>query len=292
MTSIGLAGAFLGGILTLLSPCSAVLLPSFFAYAFGGRTIILARTGVFYLGLITTLVPLGVASSTVGAFFNTHRDGLVQLLSLMVMVFGLMQVLGLSFGLVRRRTRSAPASGGTGVGQIFLLGTIYGIAGVCSGPILGSVLAVAGLGGSPTYGGLLLAVYALGMVVPLAVLSVFWQQMGLSGRRWLVPRPIHLWRISTSSTSILSGAVLIVLGVTLLLSGGTSNLGGVLGVDAQFSVEQWAGRMGDRIPDNVLVIAAVMIAALAVLAWKWRSSTRATIDHHIPTTVSNDGQNR
>ncbi len=34
MTQIGLLGAFLGGVLALLSPCSALLLPSFFAYAF------------------------------------------------------------------------------------------------------------------------------------------------------------------------------------------------------------------------------------------------------------------
>ncbi|WP_009945137.1 hypothetical protein [Saccharopolyspora erythraea] len=36
MTEIGLVGAFLGGLLSLLSPCSALLLPSFFAYAFNG----------------------------------------------------------------------------------------------------------------------------------------------------------------------------------------------------------------------------------------------------------------
>ena len=278
MTGIGLAGAFLGGVLTLLSPCSAVLLPSFFAYAFGGRLLILARTGIFYLGLVATLVPLGVASSTVGAFFNSHRDGLVQLLSLTVIVFGVLQVLGLSFGLVRRRGGAAAASGGTGAGQIFLLGTIYGVAGVCSGPILGSVLAVASLGGDPTYGGLLLAVYAFGMVLPLAVLSVFWQRIGSSGRRWLVPMPIKVWRVQTSTTSVLSGVVLIALGLTLLLSGGTSNLGGVLGVDAQFAVEQWADRTGDRVPDSALLIVVMMVVVLSMLTWRWRASRRLPDD--------------
>lgn len=286
MTGIGLAGAFLGGVLTLLSPCSAVLLPSFFAYAFGGRLIILARTGVFYLGLVATLVPLGVASSTVGAFFNTHRDGLVQLLSLTVIVFGLMQIFGVSFGLLRRKGSVTEASGGTGAGQIFLLGTIYGVAGVCSGPILGSVLAVASLGGDPTYGGLLLAVYALGMVMPLAVISVFWQQIGLSRRKWLVPRPIGVWRVRTSSTSVLSGVVLIILGLTLLISGGTSNLGGVLGVDSQFAVEQWASQAGDQIPDSALMIVVLMVVALAALAWRWRVSRQLPKERQPPMSRS------
>lgn len=34
---IGFVAAVLGGLLALLSPCSALLLPSFFAYAFRDR---------------------------------------------------------------------------------------------------------------------------------------------------------------------------------------------------------------------------------------------------------------
>ena len=63
---IGYLGAFLGGLLSLLSPCSVMLLPSFFAYAFVHPSTLVTRTGVFYLGLITTLVPLGVFAGTVG----------------------------------------------------------------------------------------------------------------------------------------------------------------------------------------------------------------------------------
>ncbi len=278
MTTIGLAGAFLGGVLTLLSPCSAVLLPSFFAYAFGGRATVVGRTGVFYLGLVVTLVPLGVAASTVGAFFNSHRDALVLILSIVVIGFGLLQVLGVSFGLVRRRpSRDAP--GGTGVVQIFVLGTVYGVAGVCSGPILGSVLAVAGVGGSPTYGGLLLAVYALGMCVPLVLLAVFWERLDVNGRRWLVPRPIALGPIHTSSTAVISGAILIAVGVLLLASGGTANLGGIVGVDDQFSIEQWAGRVGDRLPDTIAIIIAATLVATGLLARRWWSAGRDGRDH-------------
>jgi len=51
MTGIGYLAAFLGGVLTLLSPCSALLLPAFFAYAFASRSRLLGRTAVFYAGL-------------------------------------------------------------------------------------------------------------------------------------------------------------------------------------------------------------------------------------------------
>ena len=41
--NLTLLGAFLGGILTLLSPCSVMLLPAFFAYAFSSPGALLAR---------------------------------------------------------------------------------------------------------------------------------------------------------------------------------------------------------------------------------------------------------
>ena len=36
MVEVSFLAAFLGGVLSLLSPCSALLLPAFFAYAFQG----------------------------------------------------------------------------------------------------------------------------------------------------------------------------------------------------------------------------------------------------------------
>jgi cytochrome c biogenesis protein CcdA len=48
--------SFLGGLLSLLSPCSALLLPAFFAYAFQSRGELVGRTVIFYLGLCATLV--------------------------------------------------------------------------------------------------------------------------------------------------------------------------------------------------------------------------------------------
>ena len=75
--SIGLTGALVGGVLTLLSPCSVMLLPSFFAYAFTDPRRLLSRTVVFYLGLIATLVPIGVLAGSLGAFVTAHRQLLV-----------------------------------------------------------------------------------------------------------------------------------------------------------------------------------------------------------------------
>ena len=56
---IGYGGAFLGGMAAILSPCAVLLLPAFFAYAFGDdRARLLGRTGLFYLGLLLALIVL------------------------------------------------------------------------------------------------------------------------------------------------------------------------------------------------------------------------------------------
>lgn len=77
MSDIGYLAAFLGGLLALISPCSALLLPAFFAYSVDSAGRLLARTGIFYAGLATTLVPLGAAGSYAGRLFYGHRDLLV-----------------------------------------------------------------------------------------------------------------------------------------------------------------------------------------------------------------------
>jgi cytochrome c biogenesis protein CcdA len=79
MIDVGYVAAFLGGVLALISPCSALLLPSFFAYAFQQPGRLIARTSLFYLGLALTLVPLGVGSSFASRLFYGHREILIFL---------------------------------------------------------------------------------------------------------------------------------------------------------------------------------------------------------------------
>ena len=53
--------AFLGGVLALLSPCGALLLPAFFASTVGTGPRLWTHAAVFYVGLVAVLVPLHVA---------------------------------------------------------------------------------------------------------------------------------------------------------------------------------------------------------------------------------------
>ncbi|MFB7586765.1 cytochrome c biogenesis CcdA family protein [Streptomyces sp. NPDC056169] len=272
MTSgIGYFAAFLGGLLALLSPCSALLLPAFFAYSIDTRAKLVARTGILYAGLATTLVPLGAAGSFAGRFFYGNRDLLVTVGGWLIVGLGVLQILGLGFA----SRRIAEASGRirpTSALSVYALGLVYGLAGFCAGPILGSVLTVAALSGSPAYGGLLLAVYALGMAVPLFVLALLWERYDLGRRRWLRGRPLRVGPLTLHSTSVLSGLFFIALGTLFLVFDGTTALPGLLSVDESFAVEERVAELGRAVPDWALLVAVVAVVAVVLVVRGRRGS--------------------
>lgn len=284
--TIGLTGALVGGLLTLLSPCSVMLLPAFFAYAFTSPGRLLARTGVFYLGLLTTLVPLGVLAGSLGAVVAQHRTTLVTVAASLVIALGIVQVLGVPLTLPGMRSRTTAAAGpqpsvGAQVGpqvgarptaaaasdrtttaSVYLLGTVYGLAGVCAGPVLGSVLVLAATGGDPLLGGVTLAVFALGMVAPLLVLAALWSRAPWV-RALVRPRTVHLGPVTTTWTQLVGGILGIGIGVLLIVTQGTASLTGVLGAADQAALEASVLRAASAIPDIALVGVAVVALAAA-----------------------------
>ncbi|GGM61290.1 cytochrome C biogenesis protein CcdA [Longimycelium tulufanense] len=278
MTGIGYLGAFLGGVLALVSPCSALLLPAFFAYAFDRPGRLAARTGIFYLGLATTLVPMGAAASLVGGLLNTHRDQVVLVGGLLLVGFGVLQIAGRGFGsgaaqrLAGRVRISSAAS-------VFALGAVYGLAGFCSGPVLGSVLTISAAGGDPAYGATLLAIYALGMVVPLFGLAALWDRFDLGRKGWLRGRELRLGPLRTHSTSLASGLLFIAIGLVFLLTDGTGGLGGLFDVDQQYAAQLWVRRVAEAVPQTaVLLTIAVIAAVVTVLRLRRRRPSHADED--------------
>ncbi|MFI7098182.1 cytochrome c biogenesis CcdA family protein [Streptomyces sp. NPDC050161] len=262
MSDIGYLAAFLGGVLALISPCSALLLPAFFAYSLANPGKLLARTGVFYLGLATTLVPLGAASTAASRLFNGHRDLLIAVGGWVVIAMGVAQILGLGFASKRAQQAAARITPRSAV-STFLLGCVYGLAGFCAGPILGAVLTVTAVSGSPVYGASMLAVYALGMALPLFVLALLWDRFRLGSRGWLRGREFSVGRLRLHTTSLLSGVFFIGIGVLFLLFNGTVGLPGILDADAEFHVEEWVAGIGNAVPDYVLIaLAALVVAAV------------------------------
>jgi cytochrome c biogenesis protein CcdA len=293
LVEVSLLAAFFGGVLSLLSPCSALLLPAFFAYAFLGGGELVKRTGLFYLGLAATLVPLGMGISAVSALFYGHRAALIAISGGLLMCFGILQLFGRGFTvgpLARLRSRTR----GDSAGAVFFLGAVYGFAGFCSGPILGAVLTVAAASGSASgsasggasRGALLLAVYAAGMAAPLFLLALLWDRLDLRDRRWLRGRELSVGRLRLHTTNLVSGAMFILLGTLFIAYEGTSALSGLYeangATDLAFAAERLAEEVARRVPGTALLLAlAAVVAALLVLRRRWRG--RANKSKAYPT---------
>jgi cytochrome c biogenesis protein CcdA len=268
--------ALFGGMLSLLSPCSALLLPAFFAYAFQSRKALLAKTAVFYLGLAATLVPLGMGVSAVSRLVYGERSTLIMVSGLVIISLGVLQILGRGFDL-GPLSRLAGRVRGESAGSTFALGAVYGFAGFCSGPILGAVLTVAATSGQVLRGAGLLAIYALGMTAPLFLIAALWDRFDLGRRPWLRGRELSIGPLQVHTTNLVSGLMFVLLGVVFIAYEGTSALSGLYeengAVDAAYAAEQWARSLANSVPD-ALVLAVAFAAALLLTVRAYRRRQR------------------
>ena len=267
--------AFLGGVLTLLAPCSVMLLPAFFSYAFQSPRKLFARCGIFWLGLLTPLIPLGAALSSVVALIREHSAFITQVIALLVIIAGLITLFSLDVPVFRVRSLETASQSRDTAWAVYLLGITYGIAGVgCAGPILGAVLATSSLGGSVVEGIIAVIFYSAGMAFPLLVLALFWQHSAGRIQAIVRPKPVTLLKRQTTWTNVVSGLVLIILGFTIFKIDLSNPLGGIVSIGTLASWEESIMGLFGALPAWVVTLAgALIIGAIVALLWKPRSAS-------------------
>lgn len=109
-------------------------------------------------------------AGTLGAYVNEHRFTLVTVASVVVIVLGVIMLVNIPLASL---SRGATAES-TSASAVYALGTVYGLAGVCAGPLLGAVLTVAAVSGNALSGGLITLTFAAGMALPVLVLALLW----------------------------------------------------------------------------------------------------------------------
>lgn len=182
MTDVSLAGAFLAGLISFLSPCVLPLVPGYISMLSGigmeqlrqgqaPRSGLFASALAFVFGFSAVFITFGASASAVGGFLGQHRTTLAPIAGALILLFGL-----------------------------HLLGVLIKLT-VRVGIILGIILAVLGvialLHGGPLFAG-------LGAVhfFSLSVIGFF----GPALTRWL-NRDVHL-RSGGNKPGITSGFLL------------------------------------------------------------------------------------
>ena len=169
--------SYLGGALTILSPCILPVLPFVFARASNG----FVRNGLpLLIGMAMTFV-LVATLAAVGGGWAVRANSYGRFIALAVMAF--FGVTLLFPALADRATRPLVALGnrlsnsaddaaraGSSIGPSFLLGIATGLLWApCAGPILGLILTGAALQGASVRTSLLLLAYAAGAATSLAL---------------------------------------------------------------------------------------------------------------------------
>lgn len=301
--------AFLGGMLTLVAPCSVMVLPSFFAYAFSSPRATLGKTFLFWLGLLTVLIPLGTSLSALTGLIRGHADLITRIIAFIVIVCGLLTIADVSLPRPslnirwRPSRRAAPGTSGEAVSPfsaqrdrstplaIYLLGAAYGIAGVgCAGPILGAVLAASSLGGSPLSGALTMVFYATGMALPLLVLSLLWRSSSAKMSALLRPRPVRFLGRETTWTQVISGSLLLLLGAALLYSTSGNPLASFVDTEQLAVWEENTVRLASAVPTWAVLVSAGLLVAAALLLFGGRTAKDGASSTDEDTTVSSSTQ--
>lgn len=271
---ISVLAAFLGGALALLSPCGALLLPGYFASSVTTRAGLLLHGAVFFLGLVLTLVPLGVGAGMVGTLFVAHRGTLIVVTSLLLIVLGVLHGLGIGLDLGRllpgvHRAQQASARG-SGLPRTLLLGAVGGVAGFCAGPILGAVLTLAVGQGTVILSAVLLAVYGAGMVVPLMLLAALWRRLGARSRALLRGREFTVVGRRLHTTTVLTGALIITVGILFWATNGMVTMPSPVPTGI---LARWQETLGVLNGTGVQIALILLAGALALALW-WRTERR------------------
>lgn len=263
---IGFVSAFVGGILALLSPCAALLLPAFFASTVGAGTRLLLHGTVFYIGMLLVLVPLGIGAGALGSLFTAYRTQIVIGAAIILIVLGVAQFAGLGFDPAKlvpggdaARTRTAQMSG---MPKTFLLGATSGVAGMCAGPILGAVLTLAAARGDLVGSAIMLAVYGAGMVVPLLVVAALWHRLGGRGRALLRGREVSVFGMRLHTTSMLTGALMVVVGIMFWTTNGLASIPSFVPPDLLAELQSSAFLTSAAADITAILVVAALILAL------------------------------
>ncbi len=215
-TTLGLAIAFLAGLLSFLSPCVLPLVPSYIGFLTGlsldemgsRRRTAMIHALLFVLGFTLIFLVLGASATVLGRSLKHHRVWLERAGGVLIIIFGLICLGVIKWGRLQQEKRlhleHKPIGylGSVLVGMAFAAGWTP-----CIGPILGGIFTLASASDTLGRGMALLGAYSAGLAVPFLIAA------------WAVDRFVawfQRFRRYLPWVMKCSGALLVVVGILLL----------------------------------------------------------------------------
>jgi cytochrome c-type biogenesis protein len=211
--------AFLAGILSFVSPCVLPLVPAYLANL-AGSTAIESETRrsrwpaffhslCFVLGFTIIFVGLGASVGLLGTVITAQANILRYVAGSAIVLMGLFIILATKIPWLNYEKRlHFNTARNPGYLRSVLIGAAFALGWTpCVGPVLGSILALAWSAHDVWLGAQLLIVYSMGMGIPFIIIGLAWGAV------------MPLWKTINKHLgiiSIVSGALLIILGILIL----------------------------------------------------------------------------
>ncbi|MBI5232840.1 MAG: sulfite exporter TauE/SafE family protein [Deltaproteobacteria bacterium] len=215
--------AFLGGLLSFVSPCVLPLVPSYISFVTGIsfeeltnddgarklKKIILVNSVMFILGFSSVFViVLGASAQLFGHVFMEYQDIIRKIGGVVIILLGVHIIGIINFNILQKDKRlhffrEKP----TGFLGSFLVGVGFAAGWTpCIGPILSAIFTVAATSSNPWAGGILFAAYSAGLAIPFFLTS-----LGIS----TFLRHFNRLKKHMQTISIVMGIFLIITGVLI-----------------------------------------------------------------------------
>lgn len=270
--------AFIAGMLGILSPCILPFLPAYFSYTFKEKKNITRMTLVFFLGFSLVFVIMGAIAGFIGeqTLLAVQQDWLIVTAGIFMLIMGALSLRGKKVCSYIHLGKCKDDTPGT-----FLFGIFFALGWTaCLGPILAGILGIGAILGNIWYSALLMLFYSLGNLVPLFVLSMFYDKFKLSESKFIQGKILEFSiakkKYYIHSTNLISGVLFFAIGLTLLIYQGTGifNTWDIFGTKQYFySVQRWLiAWQYANILGIVLLVLFVIILARFLLKYKSNNS--------------------
>src|SRR5512146_2106574 len=228
MSAVGIALAFLAGVVSFASPCCLPLVPAYVGYMVGAapegladrRMVAFRQALAFVLGFSAVFVALWASVGLVGYVLRDYA-GLLREIGGAVLVFLGLHVAGvINVAALYREVRlpigplggqatfGSPRPSRPSYARSTLLGVTFAAGWTpCVGPILGGIIGLASVSASVGEGTLLLVTYSLGLAVPFVLVAV--GATSLNGRLGWLREHHHL-------VSLVTGLMLVAVGFLMI----------------------------------------------------------------------------
>jgi len=283
--------AFLGGLVSFVSPCVLPLVPGYVSMISGvgveelksAQSQLLRRVMInsiaFILGFSVVFIALGAAATSVGQALGIYKHTLARVAGVVIILFGLHLTGIFRIKALYTDARLHSVKGGSTPVGAFVIGFAFAFGWTpCLGPILATILGFASQQDTVGKGILLLSVYSLGLAMPFLVTSLLMEQFLKFYSRF---------RSYMHGIEVASGGLMIALGV-LLLIGRFTMISNWLSFLGKFEV--WLeGVVTNANPVAILVVALVVAVAVALALYlgyrRRRSSNEGVVMNRNPLAL-------